>query len=50
MARRLLSSCQYQRLCRLLPREQGKGRPYTQSHRITIEAILWIARTGCPMA
>ena len=48
MARRLLSSRQYSQLCRLLPLEKGRGRPYTQSHRTTLEGILWIARTGAP--
>lgn len=48
MARRLLSSRQWRHIRRLLPPQKGQGRPYTQSHRITLEGILWIARTGAP--
>ena len=32
-----------------LPKERGHpGRPYSNSHRQTIEGILWIGRTGTP--
>ena len=48
MARKKLSNRQWKRIAPLLPAERGKGRPYTQSHRITVEGILWIARTGAP--
>ena len=30
-----------------LPCERGRpGRPYSAAHRVTVKAILWIARTG----
>ncbi len=49
MARRRLSNRQWKRIAPLLPSESGhNGRPYAQSHRTTIEGILWIARTGAP--
>ena len=49
MARRMLSNRQWKRLKPLLPSERGyNGRPYAQSHRTTMEGILWIARTGAP--
>jgi len=45
----MLSDCQWERISLLLPSEQGhNGRPYSQSHRTTVEGILWIARTGAP--
>ena len=47
--RKLLSNRQWKRIRPLLPSEKGhKGRPYIQSHRTTLEGILWIARTGSP--
>ena len=49
MARTVLPNRQWRRLRRLLPSERGhQGRPYTQSHRTTLEGILWVARTGAP--
>ena len=48
MARKKLSNRQWKRIAPLLPAQRGKGRPYAQSHRTTIEGILWIARTGAP--
>ena len=49
MARTVLPTKQWRQLQKLLPSEKGHhGRPYTQSHRRTIEGILWIARTGAP--
>ena len=48
MARCLLSRRQWRQLCPLLPPERGQGRPYAQTHHITIEGILWVARTGAP--
>lgn len=48
MARRSLSNRQWKLIAPLLPAERGKGRPYVQGHRNTIEGILWIARTGAP--
>ena len=48
MARKWLSNRQWRRILPLLPAERGKGRPYVQGHRTTIEGILWIVRTGAP--
>lgn len=48
MARKKLSNRQWKRIAPLLPAQRGKGRPYIQDHRTTIEGILWIARTGAP--
>ena len=48
MPRKKLSHRQWKRIAPLLPAERGKGRPYAQDHRTTIEGILWIARTGAP--
>lgn len=49
MARTLLSNRQWRRIQPLLPSEKGhQGRPYSQSHRTTLEGILWVARTGAP--
>ena len=49
MSRKILSNRQFKRIGPLLPSETGhNGRPYVQSHRTTIEGILWIARTGAP--
>ena len=49
MARKMLSDRQWKRIQKLLPPETGQPhRPYSQSHRSTIEGILWIARTGAP--
>ncbi len=48
MARTVLPTRQW-RLQKLLPSAKGhQGRPYAQSHRTTLEGILWIARTGAP--
>lgn len=49
MTRTILTDAQWASLRPLLPAESGRrGRPYSQSHRTTVEAILWIARTGAP--
>ena len=48
MPRKKLSHRQWKRITPLLPSERGKGRPYAQDHRTTIEGILWIARAGAP--
>ena len=49
MARKMLSNRQWNCIAPLLPSECGhSGRPYAQSHRTTLEGILWIARTGAP--
>ena len=45
----MLTDQQWERIASLLPSEVGHhGRPYTGSHRSTVEGILWIARTGAP--
>ena len=49
MARKILSNQQWKQIAPLLPSEHGQtGRPYGQGHRITVEGILWITRTGAP--
>lgn len=48
MPRKKLSNRQWKSIAPLLPAEHGKGRPYVQDHRTTVEGILWIARTGAP--
>ena len=48
MAREVLTDDQWGRLEMLLPPRRGRGRPYEASHRVTLEGILWIARTGAP--
>ncbi len=48
MSRPVLSDAQWERIAPLLPPPAGRGRPYTQDHRTTIEGILWVARTGAP--
>ncbi len=51
----LLTDVQGHKIEHRLPRSRGyRGRPYAQSRRLTIEAILWIACTGssgdiCPL-
>ena len=47
--RPVLTDEQWSRIAPLLPSPAGhNGRPYTTGHRISVEAILWIARTGAP--
>lgn len=49
MARKLLTNRQWARISRLLPGKPGDvGRPPAQDNRLTLEGILWIARTGAP--
>ena len=49
MAREVLSDEQWSRIRPLLPRLRDRvGRPYETEHRVTVEGILWIARTGAP--
>ena len=49
MVRTIVTDEQWARVSRLFPDHTGyKGRPYEQDHRITIEGILWILRTGAP--
>ena len=49
MARTMLSDEQWEQISSHLPSETANGgRPYVSGHRTTIEAILWIARTGAP--
>ena len=45
----MLTDKQWKIISPLLPSEKGHhGRPYTGNHRTTVEAVLWIARTGAP--
>lgn len=47
--RPVLTDEQWSRIGPLLPSPAGRtGRPYSTDHRITVEGILWIARTGAP--
>ena len=47
--RTLITDKQWKTIEPLLPKQRGRpGRPYKGSHRMTLEAILWIARTGAP--
>ncbi len=47
--RRMLTDAQWARVEPLLPKASGRrGRPYIGDHRTTLEAVLWIARTGAP--
>lgn len=49
MARLMLSDAQWLQIEPLLPAQSGKrGGQYVTGHRLTVEAILWIARTGSP--
>lgn len=49
MARTMLSDEQWELISPHLPSEtRNGGRPYTGGHRMTVEAILWVARTGAP--
>ena len=49
MARTMLSHRPWERIQPLWPSARGhNGRPYAQSHRTTLEGILWVARTGAP--
>ena len=49
MARTILSDEQWALISPHLPPEtRTGGRPYIAGHRQTVEAILWIARTGAP--
>lgn len=43
----MLTDDQWARIAPLLP-NPIRGRPYCSDHRTTVEAILWIARTGAP--
>ena len=47
MSRQVLTDTQWERIAPLLPAPK-RGRPYCTAHRVTVEAILWIARTGAP--
>ena len=48
MRRRELTDEQWEKLCPLLPPQKPKvGRP-AQDHRLIINGILWIVRTGAP--
>lgn len=49
MPRKILSNRQWNRIAHLLPGRPGTvGRPPIDDNRNTVEAILWIARTGAP--
>ena len=49
MARKILSDRQWEMIDPLLPGRPGTvGRPPSVNNRTTLEAILWIARTGAP--
>lgn len=49
MPRKILSNRQWNRIAPLLPGRPGTvGRPPLDDNRNTVEAILWIARTGAP--
>lgn len=50
LMRRMLTDQQWAKIEPLLPAQRSgqRGRPYNTDHRTTIEAILWIARTGAP--
>ena len=47
MARRGLTDGEWARLEPLLPRRRRKGRP-PKSHRLILDALLWLGRTGAP--
>ena len=42
-----LTDSQWNRLEPLLPRTGGRGRP-SRPHRLMVEAMIWILRTGAP--
>lgn len=48
MTRTMLTDAQWRRLAPLLPECRTRGRPYEADHRLTVEGIFWIARTGAP--
>ena len=49
MSRTMLTDEQWKQIRSHLPAQSGyHGRPYTSDHRTTVEAILWVARTGAP--
>lgn len=49
MARKILTNRHWKLIAPLLPSERGhQGCPYANTHRQTLEGILWIARTGAP--
>jgi transposase len=48
MDRMLLRDDQWERIVDLLPRRRGHPEKRAADHRLFIEAVLWIARTGAP--
>ena len=48
MDRLLLRDDQWERIVDLLPRRRGYPEKRAADHRLFIEAVLWIARTGAP--
>ena len=49
MRSQMIADEQWELMAPLLPapRKTG-GRPYARGHRATVEAILWVIRTGTP--
>ena len=44
-----MSDRQWGLIALLLPRVRRRpGRPYSAAHRVTVEAIMWVARTRAP--
>ena len=48
MDRFLLRDDQWERIVNLLPRRRGYPKKRAEDHRLFVEAVLWIARTGAP--
>lgn len=48
MDRFLLRDDQWERIVNLLPRRRGDPQERADDHRLFIEAVFWIARTGAP--
>ena len=48
MDRLLLSDAQWERIAGLFPKRRGDQKKIAEDHRLFVEAVLWIARTGAP--
>jgi len=48
MRRRELTDEQWEKLCPLLPPQKPKVGRSAQDHRLIINGILWVVRTGAP--
>jgi transposase len=48
MPRRMISDDQYERIATLLPGKVTDPGRTAADNRLFVEAVLWIARTGCP--